>query len=148
MYLPWVRLFERVQVQQSRNQTARSMQYHDAVSDTQSLRTPSSLAGDSRITKLPSPNVVYHLLGHLTPPERDFHHTTKMPPKHDSEQETRIIQAIEAIHSEESLSICAASRIYDVPRSTLADRLHGLLTRQSSQIAARKLLSTKEEALL
>ena len=52
-----------------------------------------------------------------------------MPPKHDSERETRIVQAIEAIHSEESLSIRAASCIYDVLRSTLADRFHGLPTR-------------------
>ena len=52
-----------------------------------------------------------------------------MPPKHDSDRETRVLQAIEAIHSEEPLSIRAAARIYDVPRLTLADRFYGLPTR-------------------
>ena len=52
-----------------------------------------------------------------------------MPPKHDSERETRIIQAIKAIYNERSLKIRAASRIYDISRLTLADRFYKLPTR-------------------
>ncbi len=70
-----------------------------------------------------------------------------MPPNHKSDQEARISQAIEAIHSNTSLSIRAAARAYDVPRLTLAKRLRGQLTYQQSRIANRKLLPTEEEAL-
>ena len=48
-----------------------------------------------------------------------------MPPNYKSDQEARISQAIEAIHSNTSLSIRAAARAYDVPRLTLAKRLRG-----------------------
>ena len=71
-----------------------------------------------------------------------------MPPNHESDQEARILQAIDAIHSNISPSVRAAARAYDVPRSTLADRLRGQPTRQQSQIVNRKLLPTEEEALL
>ena len=71
-----------------------------------------------------------------------------MPPNHESDQETRILQAIKAIHSNIFPSVRAAARAYDIPRSTLADRLRGQPTRQQSQIANRKLLPTEEEALL
>ena len=52
-----------------------------------------------------------------------------MPPNHESDQETRILQAIEAIHSNIFPSIRAAARAYDIPRLILADRLRGQLTR-------------------
>ena len=71
-----------------------------------------------------------------------------MPPNHKSDQEARILQAIEAIHDNTSPSIRAAARAYDVPRSTLTNRLGGQPTRQQSQIVNRKLLPTEEEALL
>ena len=71
-----------------------------------------------------------------------------MPPNHESDQEARILQAIEAIHSNTSPNIRAAARAYNVPRSTLTNRLRGQLTRQQSQIVNRKLLPTEEEALL
>ena len=48
-----------------------------------------------------------------------------MPPNHKSDQEARILQAIEAIHDNTSPSIRAAARAYDVPRSTLTNRLGG-----------------------
>lgn len=67
---------------------------------------------------------------------------------HDSNQEARIIQAIDAIQCNLSSSIRVAARIYDVSYSTLVDRLRGQSTRQQSKISNRKLLSTKEEALL
>ena len=70
-----------------------------------------------------------------------------MSPTHGSDQEIRISQAIEAIHSNTPLSIRAAARAYEVPRSTLAKRVRGQPTYQQSRIANRKLLPTEEEAL-
>ncbi len=70
-----------------------------------------------------------------------------MPPNHKGDQEARISQAIEAIHSNNSPSIRAAARAYDVPYSTLVKRLHGQPTYQQSRMANRKLLPTEEEAL-
>ena len=55
-----------------------------------------------------------------------------MPPNHESDQKARILQAIKAIHSNNPLSIRAAARAYDIPRSTLADRLRKQSTRQQS----------------
>ena len=71
-----------------------------------------------------------------------------MPPNRKSNQEARILQAIQAIHSNISPNIRAAARAYDVPRSTLINRLREQSTRQQSQIVNRKLLPTEEEALL
>lgn len=59
-----------------------------------------------------------------------------------------MLQAIEAIHSNIYPNIRAAARVYDVPRSTLTNRLRGQPTRQQSQIVNQKLLPTEKEALL
>ena len=71
-----------------------------------------------------------------------------MPPKYDSNRETRISMAMEAIHSKTSPSIRAAADVYDVPHSTLAARLRGVSTRQEAQSMQRKLSLTEEEALV
>lgn len=71
-----------------------------------------------------------------------------MPPNHQSDREARFLQAIEAIKSKSLPSIRAAARVYDVPHSTLATRLHGVLTRQKAHSERRKLLFTEEEALI
>jgi len=76
-----------------------------------------------------------------------FQQNTKMPPNHKDDQEARISQAIEAIHSNNSPSIRAAARAYDVPHSTLAKRLRGQSTYQQSRMTNQKLLPTEEEAL-
>ena len=70
-----------------------------------------------------------------------------MPPNRKGDQEDKISQAIKAIYDNNSLSIRAAARAYDVPHSTLAKRLRGQPTYQQSRIANRKLLPTEEEAL-
>ncbi len=84
----------------------------------------------------------------MPPQKRDFQQNTKMPPKHKSNQEDRILQAIKAIHSNISPNIRAAARASDIPRSTLTNRLRGQSKHQRSQIVNRKLLITQEEALL
>ena len=70
-----------------------------------------------------------------------------MPPNHKSDQEARILQAIEAVRSNISPNIRATARTYDVPHSTLTNRLRGQPTLQQSRMANRKLLPTEEEAL-
>ncbi len=70
-----------------------------------------------------------------------------MPLNHKSDQEARILQAIEAIHSNISPSIRAAARAYDVPQSSLTNHLRGQPTLQQSRMANQKLLPTEEEAL-
>jgi len=76
-----------------------------------------------------------------------FQQNTKMPPNHKDDQEARISQAIEAIHSNNSPSIRAAACAYDVPHSTLAKRLREQPTYQQSRMTNQKLLHTEEEAL-
>lgn len=71
-----------------------------------------------------------------------------MPPQYKDDQKTRIAQAIEAIKDNSCPNIRAAARVFDVPRTTLATRLHGVPTRQQSHITQHKLLPTEEKALL
>jgi len=52
-----------------------------------------------------------------------------MPRNHDSEQATRLLQAIDAFYNNLFFSIRAAARAYSVPYITLADRLRGVPTR-------------------
>ena len=47
------------------------------------------------------------------------HQKQQMSSNYKDNQEARILQAIEAIHINKSLSIHAAARIYDVPYTTL-----------------------------
>ena len=53
-----------------------------------------------------------------------------MPRNHDSEQEARMLQAIEAVRNNIFSTINAAARAYNVPRTTLKRRLHGLPSRE------------------
>jgi len=71
----------------------------------------------------------------------------KMSLNHKDDQEARISQAIEAIHSNNSSSIRAAACAYNVSHSTLAKCLCEQSTYQQSQMTNQKLLSTEEEAL-
>ena len=66
---------------------------------------------------------------------------------HKDDQEARISQAIEAIHSNNSPSIRATARVYDVSHSTLAKCLCEQPTYQQSWMTNQKLLHTEEEAL-
>ena len=61
--------------------------------------------------------------GSVPRPNAFSQQNTKMPPNHESDQEARILQAIEAIHINKSPSIRAAARTYNVYYTTLARRL-------------------------
>ena len=78
-----------------------------------------------------------------------------MPPKarinskNSAHQEGQILLAISAIKNHEnSLSICKAAHLYDVPFSTLKDRLHGTVARTNIYANGYKLTDTKEDILL
>ena len=76
-----------------------------------------------------------------------------MPPirvrnKQDSiHQEGRILLAMEAIQKESISSITAAARVYDVPRSTLRDRVNGALAKPTTRAHNHKLTQLDEDVL-
>lgn len=76
-----------------------------------------------------------------------------MPPirsktKQDSiHQEGRIELAIRAFQKKEIPSIAAAARVYDVPRSTLRDRINGHPFRATMRTKAFKMTQLDEDAL-
>jgi len=76
------------------------------------------------------------------------------PPCHQNlknlaHQEGQILLAISAIKNHEnSLSICKAAHLYDVPFSTLKDQLHSTVARTNIHANRHKLTDTKEDTLL
>ncbi|KAJ5273619.1 hypothetical protein N7478_008744 [Penicillium angulare] len=64
-----------------------------------------------------------------------------------TEQEGRILLAIQAIKKQEQLSISAAARYFNVPRTTLRDRLHGHQNRRETRANGHKLTEIEEESL-
>jgi hypothetical protein len=76
-----------------------------------------------------------------------------MPPirsrssKDSIEQEGRLLLAIQAIKKEEIRTIAAATRTFNIPRSTLRDRLNGYAERSTVRVNLYKLTETKEESL-
>lgn len=64
-----------------------------------------------------------------------------------TEQEGRILLAIQAIEKREKLSIREAARIYDVPRTTLQARIHGRKNRVDLRVNSSKLTKTEENSL-
>jgi len=78
-----------------------------------------------------------------------------MPPKarinskNSAHQEGQILLAISAIKNHENLlSICKAACLYDVPFSTLKDRLHSTVARTNICANGHKLTDTEEDTLL
>jgi hypothetical protein len=72
------------------------------------------------------------------------HHNSTM-----SSQNTQYINlAIEAINSHASESLRAAAREYNVPRSTVCDRIKGLTPRAEYQPSSKKLTDLKEAAIV
>jgi hypothetical protein len=63
------------------------------------------------------------------------------------EQEGRISLAIQAIQNQEISSIALAARTYEVPRSTLRDRLTGSTERAALRANSHKLTELEEESL-
>ena len=63
-------------------------------------------------------------------------------------QEARIILAIEAIRSSKRLSRAKAAKIYDIPYSTLTDRINGRTPRQEYRPPMQKLTELEKEVIL
>ena len=76
-----------------------------------------------------------------------------MPPirsqrsKNSTEQEGRILLAIQAIRNQEINSIREASRRFEVPFSSLRNRLTGIKNRSDSHASLYKMTETEEESL-
>ena len=66
----------------------------------------------------------------------------------DLSYDQRFDLAITAIQTSQISSIRHASKLYEVPFTTLRDRLSGRITRHNAQINNRKLTTTEEKALL
>jgi uncharacterized protein (DUF2267 family) len=64
-----------------------------------------------------------------------------------SNQEGKILLAIQAYKRGQISSIKKASALYSVPFTTLYDRLNGSITRENAQLQNRKLFLTKELTL-
>ena len=79
---------------------------------------------------------------------KSLQQNTKILLNHKADQEVRIFQIIQAIYSNNFLSIYAAACIYNILYSILAKHLCDQPTYQQSQIANWKLLSTKEDFLI
>ena len=65
-----------------------------------------------------------------------------------SNQEGRILLAIHAIKQGQFQSVRAAAASYDIPRTTLRDRIHGMTSRRDSIPNSQKLTSYEESALI
>lgn len=63
-------------------------------------------------------------------------------------QEARIVLAIEAIQSSQKISLRTAAKLYNVPRSTLSDRMNGHSTIRERRPANHKLTETEEEVIV
>jgi signal recognition particle subunit SEC65 len=76
-----------------------------------------------------------------------------MPPirsrssKDSIEQEGRLLLAIQAIKKQEIRTIAAAARTFNIPCSTLRDRLNGYAERSTVCVNLYKLIETEEESL-
>ena len=77
-----------------------------------------------------------------------------MPPirsqsaRKSTEQEGRVLLAIEAIQKRQIPSVSEAARLFDVPRSTLRDRLAGTTNRSDIHANNHKLSVLEEQSLL
>ena len=77
-----------------------------------------------------------------------------MPPIRDKksrnsvEQEGRILLALSGLKNGKFGNISAAARIYEVPRTTLIDRHHGIQMKAEKRAAGLKLSANEEESLI
>ena len=63
-------------------------------------------------------------------------------------KEARILLAIEAINSDQKMKLSCAAKTYDVPRSTLRDRIAGCLPKAEQRNTQHNLTTTEEETLV
>ena len=74
-----------------------------------------------------------------------------MAPPHQvlpSNQEGRFLLAIQALKLAQFQSVQAAAKAYDIPRSTLRDRIDGMASRRDSTPNSQKLTPKEEEAIV
>ena len=74
-----------------------------------------------------------------------------MSPPHQaiaSNQEARVLLAIQAIKLKQFQSIRAAAVSYDIPLTTLHDRIHGKASRRDTPSNAQRLTFQEEEAII
>ncbi|KFY79331.1 hypothetical protein V499_01665, partial [Pseudogymnoascus sp. VKM F-103] len=65
-----------------------------------------------------------------------------------SNQEDRLLQAIQALKEHQFKSVRAAALSYDVPRRTLSNRMNGMTSRRDSTSNLQKLTPYEESALV
>jgi transcriptional regulator with XRE-family HTH domain len=63
-------------------------------------------------------------------------------------KEAQIILAIEAICTSKKLSLCKAAEIYNIPRSTLTNRINGKTSIRDRRPAVQKLTKLEEEVII
>jgi hypothetical protein len=65
-----------------------------------------------------------------------------------SQQEGRLSLATSVLHRDKKLRVSRASALYDVPRTTLRDRLAGSLPQATANAQKRKLHLVEEQSLV
>ena len=63
-------------------------------------------------------------------------------------KESRIVLAIEAIHTTKKMSIQGAAKAYNVPESSIRDRIKGIPPLTERRNSRHQLTPTKEETLI
>src|ERR1700760_2351201 len=93
----------------------------------------------AQTSESPTPNQKYYT----------FSTTTMSPPIFDEnvQIEGRILLAIQAIENNQFRSVRAAAAVYDVPRTTLRDRMNGKRSRRVSTPNSRKLSDLEEQVI-
>jgi len=72
------------------------------------------------------------------------------PPKQaiSSNQEGRVLLAVQAVKLQQFKSVRAAAVAYDIPQRTLSNRIHGMTSRRDSTPNSRKLTLEEESAIV
>jgi predicted HTH domain antitoxin len=73
---------------------------------------------------------------------------TRIIAKNSTEQEGRILLAISALKNKEISSVQRAAEIFDIPQSTLRDRLNGRQYQIEKRANSHRLSTTQEESLI
>ncbi len=121
------------------------------------------MRGEFRENSMEANNVFHKRAGHpsepATPPKNASRiatpllQSTTMPPIRTGqaqkriEQEGRIELAIQALKSEKISSLNKAAKVFDVPRSTLQERVRGATYRQNTRANNTKLDEIEEDSL-
>ena len=77
--------------------------------------------------------------------QHQFSSPSKMPSTSD---ESRVILALQALQNDRNLSVLAASKIYNISRTTLTRRRAGRPARRDTMPNSKKLTQSEEEAIV